>query len=58
MSETHKWVFVGEIPLLCEARRVARQLEVEMWLDPSPFLRALNLQPVHQEKPYVPKYAA
>lgn len=56
MAETHKWMFIGEIPLLYEARNVARQLEVEIWLDPSPLLRAMNLKPVCQEKPNEPKY--
>jgi len=51
-------MFVREVPLLYEARRVARQLEVEMWLDPSPLLSALNLKPLYQEKPYNSKYVA
>jgi len=58
MSKTHKWMFVGEVPLLYEARNVARQLKIEMWLDPSPLLGALNLKPVRQEKPNEPKYVA
>jgi len=58
MPETHKWMFIGEIPLLYEARKVAHQLEVEMWLDSSPLLNALNLKPVCPEKPNQPKYVA
>lgn len=58
MSETYKWMFIGEIPLLYEARRVARQLEVEMWLDPSPLLKTLNLRVACQEKSNVSKYVA
>jgi hypothetical protein len=58
MAETKKWMFVGEIPLLCEARNLARQLEVEMWLDPSSFISAFNLKPVCQEKSSMPKYVA
>jgi len=51
-------MFVGELPLLFEARNVARQLEIEVWLDPSPFLRALNLKPISSEKPNAAKYVA
>jgi len=48
-------MFVDEVPLLFEARKLARQLEVEMWLDPLPFLKALNLKSVNQKKSNVPK---
>jgi len=58
VAETHKWMFIRDIPLLYETRNVARQLEVEMWLDPSPFFDALNLKPVRQGKPNEPKYLA
>jgi hypothetical protein len=58
LSDTCKWIFVGEVPLLHEARNVARQLEIEMWLDPSLLLNAFNLKPVCQEKPNEPKYVA
>jgi len=58
LSETHKWVFVGEIPILCEARNAGRQLEVEMWLDPLPLLSTLNLKPIRLEKSSSPKYVA
>jgi len=51
-------MFIGEIPLPFEARNVARQLEIEMWLDPLPFMRALNLKPLSQEKLNIPKYLA
>jgi len=56
VAETLKWIFIGEIPLLCEAKRVARQLEIEMWLDPSPLLNTLNLKPVCQAKPNKSEY--
>jgi len=58
LSDTYKWIFIGEIPLLHEARNVARQLEIEMWLDSSPLLNALNLKPLCQEKSNQPKYVA
>jgi len=58
VAETHKWMFIGEIPLLHETKNVARQLEVEMWLDPSPLFNILNLKSVNQEKSFNPKYVA
>jgi len=47
---------VGEIPMLFEARNVGRQLNVEMWLDPSLLFKAFNLKPLCQEKSNLPKY--
>jgi len=58
LSKTLKWMFIGEIPLPFEARNVARQLEIEMWLDPLPLLKNLNLKPMSEEKINAPKYAA
>jgi len=43
-------VFVENIPLLYEAVRVAKQFQVEVWLDSSPLLQAFNLKPVNSEK--------
>jgi hypothetical protein len=51
-------MFIGEIPLLYETRRVSRQLKIELWLDPSPILKALNPSTVRQEKQDMPKYVA
>jgi len=50
LPKVYKWMFIGDIPLLYEARKVAQQLEIEIWLDPSSLLRTLNLKPVSQEK--------
>lgn len=55
---THKWMFVGDIPLLYKARNVARQLEIEFWLDPQCLLKTLSLKPVDEEKTNKPKYIA
>jgi len=33
MAEACGWIFVDHIPLLYDKRRVARQYQVEMWLD-------------------------
>jgi len=58
LSETLKWLFVGEIPMLFAARNVGRQLNVEMWLDPSLLFDALNLKPYCKEKSHLSKYVA
>ena len=50
MSKAYKWLFVENIPLLYEAMRVAKQFQIELWLDSSLLLQALNLKPVNSEK--------
>jgi hypothetical protein len=37
------WVFVDNVPLLYERRRVARQLQIETWLDLAQIVRELEL---------------
>ncbi|MEM1564195.1 MAG: hypothetical protein QW161_05960 [Candidatus Bathyarchaeia archaeon] len=44
MAESYGWLFVDFIPLLYEKRRVARQLQVETWLDLTQFLNELKLE--------------
>jgi hypothetical protein len=44
MSEAYGWLFVGSVPLLYEKRRVARQLQVESWLDLAEVLKELGLE--------------
>ncbi|MFQ6087270.1 MAG: hypothetical protein ACE5OV_04550 [Candidatus Bathyarchaeia archaeon] len=50
MSKAYKWLFVENIPLLYEAVRVAKQFQIELWLDSSLLLQAFNLKPVNSEK--------
>ncbi|MEA2090587.1 MAG: hypothetical protein U9O89_07540 [Thermoproteota archaeon] len=56
MAETYKWLFVGDIPILCEKKKVARQFSVEMWLDPTPLFKALKLRQLSQVKVKKTKY--
>ncbi len=58
MSRAYKWLFVENIPLLYEAVRVARQFQIELWLDSSPLLQALNLKPVKSERQGKTSYIA
>ncbi|MBX5320556.1 MAG: hypothetical protein QHH12_04085 [Candidatus Bathyarchaeota archaeon] len=44
MSESYGWLFIDFIPLLYEKRRVARQLQVETWLDLTQLLSELRLE--------------
>ncbi|MBS7647971.1 MAG: hypothetical protein QXL91_01470 [Candidatus Bathyarchaeia archaeon] len=44
MAESYGWLFVDFIPLLYEKRRIARQLQVETWLDLTQLLNELKLE--------------
>jgi hypothetical protein len=44
LAESYSWLFIDFVPLLYERRRVARQLQVETWLDLSQLLRELKLE--------------
>lgn len=44
LAESYGWLFVDFIPLLYEKRRVARQLQVETWLDLAQVLKELGLE--------------
>ncbi|MEM3577553.1 MAG: hypothetical protein QXX51_03750 [Candidatus Bathyarchaeia archaeon] len=48
MAEVYGWIFVGPIPLLYEKRRVARQLQVETWLDLAQVLKELGLEKIEK----------
>jgi hypothetical protein len=47
---SYKWLFVGEIPLLYEKRRVAKQLKIEVWLDLAWILQNLGLKQLKKKK--------
>ena len=50
MAESYSWLFIDFVPLLYERRRVARQLQVETWLDLSQLLRELKLENIEGEE--------
>lgn len=50
MAESYGWLFVDFVPLLYEKRRVARQLQVETWLDLTQLLNELKLEIVENGK--------
>lgn len=49
MAEVYGWIFVGPVPLLYEKRRVARQLQVETWLDLAQVLKELGLEKIEKD---------
>jgi len=50
MAESCGWVFVDNVPLIYEKRRVAKQLQVETWLELSSLVKDLNIEDVDPEK--------
>ncbi|MBE0519531.1 hypothetical protein IBX35_00615 [Candidatus Bathyarchaeota archaeon] len=50
MTESFRWLFVHDVPLLYNKKRVARQFQVEMWLDPSPIIKELKIKSVDTSK--------
>ena len=50
MTESFRWLFLDDVPLLYNKKRVARQFQVEMWLDPSPIIKELKIKNVETSK--------
>ena len=50
MAESCGWVFVDNVPLIYDRRRVARQLQVETWLELSALVRDLKIEELDPEK--------
>jgi len=44
LTGSYGWLFVDFIPLLYEKKRVARQLQVEVWLDLTQLLNELRVE--------------
>ena len=61
MTEDSRWLFVDFVPLLCEKKGVAKQLQVETWLDLAQVLKELNITSGHgnaEQKPPAINYIA
>jgi hypothetical protein len=43
MAESCGWVFVDNVPLLYDKRRVSRQVQVETWLELSRLVKELKM---------------
>ncbi|MGQ9506421.1 MAG: hypothetical protein ACUVTB_01015 [Candidatus Bathycorpusculaceae bacterium] len=50
LAEACGWLFVDSIPLLYEKRRVARQLQIETWLDLSQLAKELGIEKLDEAK--------
>jgi len=50
LAEVFGWMFVDHVPLLYEKRRVARQLQVETWLDLSQLVKELGIEKPEENK--------
>ena len=50
MAESCGWVFVDNVPLIYDKRRVARQLQVETWLELSSLVKDLKIEDLDPEK--------
>jgi hypothetical protein len=49
MAESCGWVFVDNVPLIYDKRRVARQLQVETWLQLSQLVAELKMEDLNPE---------
>lgn len=50
MAESFRWLFIYFVPLLYEKKRVARQLQVETWLDLFQLLKELKIEKLEESK--------
>lgn len=50
MAESCGWVFVDHVPLIYDRRRVARQLQVETWLELTQLVKELKIEDLAPEK--------
>jgi len=50
MAESCGWVFVDNVPLLYDKRRVARQLQVETWLELSRLVTELKMMDLETDR--------
>jgi hypothetical protein len=50
LAESCGWVFVDNVPLIYDRRRVARQLQVETWLELSSLVKELKIEDLDPEK--------
>jgi hypothetical protein len=49
-EETLNWIFVGFTPLLYERKRVARQSQIETWLDLFQLVKELNIEKTENKR--------
>jgi len=50
MAETYGWLFIDNIPLVYDKKKVARQFQVEMWLDLTQLVKELRIEKPNENK--------
>jgi hypothetical protein len=50
MAESCGWIFVDFIPLLYDKKRLARQFQIETWLNLSEVAKELGLERIEENK--------
>ena len=50
MAESHGWIFVDAVPLLHEKKRVAKQLQIEAWLDLTQLVKELGIEKPNENR--------
>ena len=49
-EEGFSWLFVDFVPLLYEKKRVAKQSQIETWLDLTQLVKELNIEKPNENK--------
>jgi hypothetical protein len=50
-EEAFGWLFVGIVPLLYEKKKVAKQFQIETWLDLAQVMKELGIEKLAESKP-------
>jgi len=49
-EEAYGWLFIDNIPLLYDKKKVARQFQVEMWLDLTQLVKELGIEKLENKQ--------
>jgi hypothetical protein len=49
-EETLGWLFIDHVPLLLDKKKVARQLQIETWLDLAQVIKELGIEKLDMNK--------
>jgi len=49
-EEAFGWLFIGPVPLLYEKKRVARQFQIETWLNLAEVIKELGIEKLQESK--------
>lgn len=50
-EEAFGWLFVNNVPLLYDKKKVARQFQIETWLDLAQVIKELGIEKLTESKP-------